>query len=161
MPYLWDADAFIQAKNGHYRFSFCPAYWDWLIQKNTEGVVYSVQAVQTELQHGNDELAEWARARKGTFFFSPDNGTVTALSQVSQWVVQKGYPPAAISDFFTKADYFLIGQALALGYTIVTHEKSTTSLQKIKIPDVCAGLGVACSDPFQVLDAEGARFILG
>jgi Domain of unknown function (DUF4411) len=29
MPYLLDSDVFIQAKNLHYSFDFCPAFWDW------------------------------------------------------------------------------------------------------------------------------------
>ena len=33
-PYLLDANVFIQAKNLHYGFDFCPAFWDWLIQQN-------------------------------------------------------------------------------------------------------------------------------
>ena len=31
MPYLLDANVFIQAKNLHYGMDFCPAFWDWLI----------------------------------------------------------------------------------------------------------------------------------
>ncbi len=30
MPYLLDANVFIQAKNLHYGFDFCPAFRDWL-----------------------------------------------------------------------------------------------------------------------------------
>lgn len=30
MSYLLDANVFIQAKNLHYSFDFCPAFWDWL-----------------------------------------------------------------------------------------------------------------------------------
>ncbi len=30
MPYLLDTNVFIQAKNLHYGFDFCPAFWDWL-----------------------------------------------------------------------------------------------------------------------------------
>jgi hypothetical protein len=29
MPYLLDSNIFIQAKNLHYSFDFCPAFWDW------------------------------------------------------------------------------------------------------------------------------------
>lgn len=36
MPYLLDADVFISAKNLHYGFDFCPAFWDWLIRANTQ-----------------------------------------------------------------------------------------------------------------------------
>lgn len=30
MAYLLDANVFITAKNLHYGFDFCPAFWDWL-----------------------------------------------------------------------------------------------------------------------------------
>ncbi len=34
MAYLLDADVFIRAKNLHYGFDFCPAFWEWLIAQN-------------------------------------------------------------------------------------------------------------------------------
>ena len=37
--YLVDANVFIQAKNLHYGFDFCPAFWDWLIEQNRAGKV--------------------------------------------------------------------------------------------------------------------------
>jgi hypothetical protein len=30
MAYLLDSNVFIQAKNLHYGFDFCPAFWDWI-----------------------------------------------------------------------------------------------------------------------------------
>ena len=30
--YLLDANVFIQGKNLHYGFDFCPAFWDWLVE---------------------------------------------------------------------------------------------------------------------------------
>ena len=35
--YLLDANVFIQAKNLHYGFDFCPAFWDWLVEQNRAG----------------------------------------------------------------------------------------------------------------------------
>jgi Domain of unknown function (DUF4411) len=32
MPYLLDANAFIAARNPHYGFDFCPAFWDGRIE---------------------------------------------------------------------------------------------------------------------------------
>ncbi len=29
--FLLDTNIFIQAKNLHYGFDFCPAFWEWLI----------------------------------------------------------------------------------------------------------------------------------
>lgn len=45
MPYLLDANVFIEAKNRHYGLDFCPAFWDWLVERNQEGVVFSVEKV--------------------------------------------------------------------------------------------------------------------
>jgi hypothetical protein len=45
MAYLLDANAFIAAKNLHYGFDFCPAFWDWLVQSNAAGKVYSIEKV--------------------------------------------------------------------------------------------------------------------
>jgi hypothetical protein len=37
--YLLDANVFIQAKNLHYGFDFCPAFWQWLIERHAAGIV--------------------------------------------------------------------------------------------------------------------------
>ncbi len=42
MPYLLDANVFIQAKNLHYGLDFCPAFWDWLIAENANNNVFSI-----------------------------------------------------------------------------------------------------------------------
>ena len=34
MSYLLDSDVFIQAKNLHYGFDFCPAFWDWIDEQS-------------------------------------------------------------------------------------------------------------------------------
>lgn len=36
MPYLLDANVFIQAKRLHYGMDFCPAFWNWLIARNAQ-----------------------------------------------------------------------------------------------------------------------------
>jgi len=43
--YLLDANVFIQAKNLHYGFDFCPAFWEWLIERNHAGEVASIEKV--------------------------------------------------------------------------------------------------------------------
>jgi hypothetical protein len=49
MAYLLDANVFIQAKNLHYGFDFCPAFWDWLARENDGGRVLSIERVGDEL----------------------------------------------------------------------------------------------------------------
>lgn len=43
MAYLLDADVFIQAKNLHYGFDFCPAFWKWLDRATNAGDVFSIE----------------------------------------------------------------------------------------------------------------------
>jgi hypothetical protein len=72
MAYLLDSNVFIQAKNLHYGFDFCPAFWDWIDQQNGNGTVYSVEKVGTELASGADKLADWASDRSTALFLVPD-----------------------------------------------------------------------------------------
>lgn len=160
MGYLLDANVFIQAKNLHYGFDFCPAFWDWIDAAHAAGRVYSVEKVRDELVGGADDLADWARTRPATFFVPADAATLPSLSAAATWVTTAGFEPAAVSLFLQVADYYLVAQALALGHTLVTHEIPAPTLKKVKIPNACLGLGVKSMTPFQMLRAESARFVL-
>ena len=161
MSYLLDANVFIQGKNLHYGFDFCPAFWGWLISQNGTGKVASVEKVGDELYDGGDDLAAWATARGTGFFLPPDNAVLPALAQVSTWASTQAYDPAAIATFLQVADYWLIAHALAHGHTVVTHEVPSNSAKKIKIPNVCIGMNIPCISPYEMLRRERARFILG
>jgi hypothetical protein len=160
MAYLLDADVFIQAKNLHYGFDFCPAFWDWLVAENAAGKVFSIERVGDEIEAGADELAEWAAERGSDFFLKPDAAILSALPKVSTWVTGQRYEPAAVSTFLQLADYYLVAHALAHGHIVVTHEKASTSTKKVKIPEPCIGLGIKCMTPFEMLRKERARFVL-
>ena len=161
MAYLLDANVFISAKDLHYGFDFCPAFWDWLIRENQAGSVYSIERVGDEVLAGDDELAEWAQDRGGNFFIPPDATLLPALQATSSWAMGQGYDQAAVNNFFQVADYYLVAQALAGRHTVVTHERASGSKRRIKIPDACLGLGVKFATPFEMLRNERARFVLG
>lgn len=161
MAYLLDAIIFIQAKNLHYGFDFCPAFWDWLIAGNQSKRVYSIEKVGDEIVAGDDELSTWASARGDGFFLKPDPSLLPVLGTVSGWVTSQKYDPAAVSTFLQVADYYLVVQALAHGDTIVTHEIPADSKKKIKIPNVSIGLGIKCMSPYEMLRRERALFFLG
>ena len=77
--YLLDANVFIQAKNLHYGFDFCPAFWDWLITENGRDRVFSVEKVGDELKAGDDALAEWAEEQGDRFFLAAPEAILPAL----------------------------------------------------------------------------------
>lgn len=159
MAYLIDANVFIQAKNLHYGLDFCPAFWDWLLVANGRKLVFSIERVQDELEAGADGLSTWATARGEDFFLKPDPPLLRSLAQVSTWIMNQNFEPAAINTFLQVADY-LLAHALAHKHTIVTHEVASASIKKIKIPTVCIGLGVKCMTPFEMLRRERARFVI-
>ena len=161
MAYLLDSNVFITAKDRYYGFDFCPAFWDWMQERHQAGVVLSIESVGGELVSGNDDLAEWAAQRGANFFRPQTQAGMVALDAVTRWVSERGYPESAIAMFVQTADGYLVAEALAGGHTVVTLENRTQSRQKIKIPDVCAGVGVECIDTFSMLRRERARFVLG
>lgn len=161
MTYLLDADVFIRAKNLHYGFDFCPAFWEWLVERNRDGTVFSVEKVGDEVKAIADELSAWAAARGDGFFLRPDAGVTPSLAAVSAWATGQRYESSAVSTFLQVADYYLVSQARAGRHTVVTHEVPAASTRKIKIPDACIGLGIKCMTPYEMLRVERARFVLG
>ena len=161
MAYLLDADVFIRAKNLHYGFDFCPAFWEWPVERNAGGTVFSIEKVGDEVRAIADELSDWAAARGNGFFLRPGAGVPSSLAAVSAWASGQRYEPSAVSTFLQVADYYLVSQAHEGRHTVVTHEVPAASPRKIKIPDACIGLGIKCMTPYEMLRVERARFVLG
>jgi hypothetical protein len=84
-----------------------------------------------------------------------------SLAAVSAWVNGQRYEPAAVNTFLQVADYYLTAHAHAHGHTVVTHEVPAESVRKVKIPNVCIGMGIRWVTTFEMLRRERARFILG
>lgn len=160
MAYLLDANVFIQAKNLHYGLDFCPAFWDWLVDRHAAGIVRSIEKVGDELQSGADQLSVWAKGRGDAFFVKPDAADLPALGAVSAWATSQSYEPVAVSTFLQVADYYLVANGLAHGHVVVTHEIPSVSTKRIKIPNACIGVGVKFMTPFEMLRGERARFVL-
>ena len=160
MAYLIDTNVFIRASRQHYGFEFCPAFWDWLKRMNTNRKIYSVRAVYKELEPGDDNLTEWAKMCRVPFFIDPDLETLAQYEHIKQWLCDNSYEHGAINEFFAVADSELVASAMCRQWTVVTHEVLSDTKKKVKIPDICNGLGVKCIDPFLMLRDEKARFIL-
>ena len=160
MPYLLDANVFIQAKNLHYGFDFCPAFWDWIDEANAHSRVFSINRVADELAGGADDLTIWAAARSPQLFLAPDATVLPSLRRVSQWATSGQYEPAAVNTFLQVADFYLVAQAHTGSHIVVTHEIASASTKRIKIPNACISLGVRCVTPYEMLRIERARFVL-
>lgn len=159
--FLLDSNVLIEAKNRYYGFDFHPGFWSWLEQAHHKGLITSLDAVARELRSGNDELAQWTAAHPLFFEALTPRGLAT-IPRVSQWAYdQNQYSQAALNAFSSStADFRLIAHAAAEGHTLVTHERrSPHGRNRVKIPDICAGLNVPTVDTFDMLRKTGARFI--
>ena len=160
MAYLIDTNVLIEAKNRHYGFDFCPAFWTWLADSNLRGRVFSIQRVRAELVQRDDELANWALALGERFFLSPTGEIEDTLKAIGGWADKQGFESQVIGDFMRGVDCYLVAQALAGGFEVVTHEIFSTGKKRIKIPNVCDADGVKYLRSFEMLRREGARFVL-
>ncbi len=148
---------FIQAKNLHYSFDFCPAFRDWLDAANAKHTAFSVEKVHDELLAGDDQLSVWARDRGTAFFLLPDSAILPSLAALSGWASGASYDPAAVNTFLQVADYYLIAYAHAHELIVVSHEVASDSRKKIKIPNACIAVGVKVMSPYEMLRTEKAR----
>lgn len=161
MKYLLDANTYVQAKNQYYGMDICPAYWSWLDMQFQRGNIASVNMIARELKDGNDELAEWIKARPAHFINNDDADTQRVFSELVQAVMTGDYNVANRDSFLANADPWIIAKAKSIGATIVTHESLVaTNSKKVKIPNICHQLSVPCINTFQFLRQLEARFIL-
>jgi len=160
MACLLDTSVFIEAKNRHYGFDFCPAFWAWIDRALQAGTVFSIDRVAIELGVVDDDLTTWASERPDAFFLEADAAVVPSLQATSTWANGAGYEPAAVATFLQDADYYLVAHAHTQRHVVATHEVVAPSTKKIKIPNACIGVGVRYVTPFEMLRAEGARFVI-
>lgn len=163
-PYALDANVMIQAKDAHYRFSFCPGFWDFLVTAGGDGSVLSIDKILGELATGGDDLSTYASSRLGQGFFrdSGEANIAAEFGRMTAWVLaQDQFFPAAKTEFASGVDGWLIAYAIVHGCTVVTHEVlAPDAKRKVPIPNVCDAFGVPCCNTFEMLDALAPQFVL-
>jgi len=157
--YVLDANVFLHAHRQHYPFDVVPGFWTFLAAAGQRGDLCSIDRVAKELE-GNDQLSLWAGSDFSANFVSTDHSDVTdAYRRVVGWVYANvQYREAAKTRFMFGADGWLIAFAAARGCALVTHEAPAPDSKKsVKIPDVCAAIGVPYLNTVAMLRALGAR----
>jgi hypothetical protein len=159
MAYLLDANVYIEAHQRYYGMDLCPGFWAWLEEAHAFGNVITLDKVRDELLKKEDSLSAWVEGRSEGFFTDLDDGMKQSLGEVAIWAVNQDFHQSAVSDFLSKADYFLVAHAKTHGHSIVTWEKHKGGKSKIKIPTVCDALALAKPlDTFEMLKKEKVTF---
>jgi len=107
-PYYLDADVFIQAKNGPYSMDIVPSFWRLLDEQAEAGVICSSTTVYAELAAGDDELADWAKERKGTGLFREPSADVQRFFEQIATYVHAQYAEHQAQAFLDGADAWVI-----------------------------------------------------
>ncbi|WP_439526468.1 DUF4411 family protein [Roseovarius mucosus] len=156
---LLDSNVFLTPALTYYAFDICGSYWSWIAQAAALGDVKSISPVKRELRQKDDQIKNWIDIHGSDIFIPDDTAVKNTMAQVSMWSSSNGYTTAAITEFLSKADSYLVAYAMLGGHQIVTLETSAPgSKNRIKIPDAASAHGIATITPYQMLRLHGIHF---
>lgn len=163
--FLVDSNFWITCANELYPIKHFPTFWSAMEDYLAEGTILHHWSVDDELHRKDDGIAKWldtlAQGGKLTMINRPRD-TPASYIKVCNWPkncrrpLAAPYTQRAINVFqdASRADAWLCAQALDSGYTLVTRERPQPQAStKVKIPDVCDGLGISCLDFVGFFDA--------
>ncbi len=157
--YCFDTNFLIQAKNGPYGFDFAPSFWEFVDSKLNDGTIFTSKLVYDEIVSGDDELADWIKARNDpNVFVQPDENVQMVFADISNHVVEH-YPATRSQEFLSSADPWIIALARVEDTIVVTHETLVPEeSKKVKIPNICKVFEVRYIGPYEMLRILKARF---
>lgn len=83
--YLLDANVFITAANTYYALDIFPAFWSWLADAASNGVVGTLEHIRDEVTTGTDEnLNDWMTTTTN-LDLEPDDEAVSSMRQLANW----------------------------------------------------------------------------
>ncbi len=157
--YLLDSNIFITSAN-HIPQDIFEGFWRDLGSVLMSGTAILHQAVFDELKRRKDPLVEWIESFVDIQAMPATEGTLEKYLEVCAWADRQGYSPEALREFKKpdRADAWLCAEALNSSLTLVTYEVTSSSLNKVKIPNVCKGLDIPCISGFDFMRAQGFHF---
>lgn len=151
--YVFDTNILINLKNT-YPSDIFVGLWYRIESLFENGTIISSDEVFEEIIKGNDELEEWVKARKSSFYPSNEpiqNIVREILAQFSGLVTSPKKP--------NSADPFLIALAKQMACTLVTEERYGND-QSPKIPYICNIYNVKCIKFFDFLRENNIKLYL-
>jgi hypothetical protein len=155
--YWLDANVFIQAKNGPYRFKLVPQFWVFVSEQLERGIVKCPKMVYDELVDGTDDLAGWFRTRREKGLCQPSSEAVQeCYANIANHIATK-FKPHQTAEFLVGADGWIIAHAMNGDGVVVTQESERSYRSKIKIPTICKIFSIRCINTYDMLVALDAK----
>ena len=159
VDYWLDSNVLIEGRKGPYGFDIAPRFWAILDEMAHGDLLACPMLVYDEMQNVQDDLAVWARDRKGTGMFAdPDTTVQREFQNVCAYVMGR-YPDNQYRRrFLDRADPWTVAHAIDKGGAVVTLEQRGPDGSKVKIPNVCGRFGIRCIDTYQMLRDRGVSW---
>lgn len=162
-PLIVDSNFFIQAHRDTYPLDVATSFWAKISELASNHRIMSIDKVKAELNRNKDALTVWCDENLPAGFFAPSASVIGHYAQVINitHLRQPPYNQRALDTFFDadEADAWLIAHALSGGNTIVTHEtRQPAKIARVKIPDICAPLGIKAITTVEMFRELGERF---
>lgn len=163
MAYILDSNILITAKNLYYAYDIVPSFWNILLTEFHKGTVKIIDAVESEILQGNDNLSKWLSdnvcgksAANGEAYVLPSKNSqaiVNCYQTIANNVVlNQKFKEDHKQSFLSGADPWLIATAKTNEHTIVTFEEMPSSnTTKVKIPAICRQMGVAYENLYEMM----------
>lgn len=157
--YLLDSNILITSEN-HIPRDIFEGFWRELGDLLASGTAILHQTVLDELKRRKDPLVKWVENLEGVQAMPATDETLERYLEVCDWADKQGYKALALRDFKagSHADAWLCAEALASDLTLVTYEVASNSPYRVKIPNVCEGLGIRYVSGFDFMRAQDFHF---
>lgn len=148
--YCIDTSALLHAWHRAYPPKRFPKLWEAIDQLIDDQRMIASLEVYFELQKKDDEVSEWAKARKDTLFRDIDEDSQAAVVEI-----MTKYPRLVDTKTGKSgADPFVIALAMCPPVSTVVTQEGGGSPQSPKIPTVCQLEGIACISVLEMIDNE-------
>lgn len=150
-----DTSAYINGRKDHYPPDTFPSVWTLIADAMRDGRIFCPREVYRELAN-EAEAAEWIRTQDlSGLFVDPDEQTQRVVGPIYSM-----FPAPGRRD---GADPFIIAEAKARGFTVVTYEGRSFNGVPHKrwfrsMPGICARVDVPCVTLPEALAMLGASF---
>ncbi len=153
--YSIDSGALIDAWVRKYPPDFLPSLWAEIGALIAAGTLVSPEEVLLELERGGDDLYDWATSHPALFRVPtpPIQARVAHIVNTFPAFVPERAPDGIW------ADPYVIALAQEVGGAVVTSESiAPPNARHLKIPNVCATLGIRCLTPLEFFRERGWHF---
>ncbi len=153
MLYSFDTSAILNGRRDLFRPTVFQTLWVQIEDAIVGGQIRSVDEVRNELDRRDDDAKRWAVAQGDLFvpLELPIQQSAAQILRLHKNLVKQGGRRSG-------ADPFVIALAMANQGTVVSEETASGNIDKPRIPDVCAAIGVPCLTLMDYIEAQGWTF---